>query len=1423
MDTVEFSELARQKEEVKPGLRQPAPWRARGRGSQHPLIDSSAAPSQDPAAAIASDTTSASSFTAASVPPSPAVSASFVGLLDDGTRFNPDTQGAVGPNHIMTTVQSGVRIHNRSGVPISTVSLNAFWATIVNSTVYDPRVLFDPYGQRWIHTASTDPVGNNPGLLVAVSVTSDPTGAWRRYLVDTHSGEPVFADSPVVGLTKDWITVQAKLFRQDTFAFSRAGIWVLNKTNFYAGGTGRFTFFTYTVPGLGPANAPVPAVNYDETYRTNFFVANWRGNFEGLGFLRMFSVSGPIGAEVFNDYGTNGLYVDNFPVGNPPWDDYSPNDDNFAPQLGSTARIYAGDARIQNVVFRNGTLWCTHTVFLLNSGPQRSAVQWWEISQGSRVLQRGRLDDPAGVNFYAYPSIAVNSLNDALLGYSRFSASQYPSANYAFHGRFDGPGNLRADTVLKAGEGQWDVADAGRVRWGDWSGTVIEPFNDVDFWTIQQYAAAPAGSEARWGTWWSRIGSPVNLSVNMTTSPASIAPGASVTYTIRTTNNIALATSGAKITDTLPADAGFVSATTSLGSCGHTNGIVVCDFGTLPANGSATVTIVAALSRPGQNINRVIVAGSGPDVSPTDDEATVTTSVVPAVDVFPLVAAIPNPPMLNRDFTVAVTVTNRGSSAATAVVLTNTLPVGATFVSLSTSQGTCTRNGNVVNCSLGTLASMSAVNVSFLLTASSTAWLTNRATVTTTALDAVPGNNSTSLVTRADMPPIVSPPLISDISNQTTNEDMVLGPVPFTVNDIDTPTSNLVVTAISSNPALIPNGNIILSGSGTDRRVTITPATNQSGSAMITITVSDGALTTNDTFVVAINAVNDPPGISGLADATIPSGTSTPFQFMISDSDTPPGDLQVTAASSDPVLIPPGNLQLSGTGPERTLMIRSAPGLTGTSRITLTVNDGVLLNTKSFDVLVSSNLPGPVLRITLVGTNAAVSWPTNGTAGWVLQTNPTAGASIAWTNAGLLPSVADDRYQVMFPATGPARFFRLCRDCNGLTPPRLSILASGGNVIVSWIAAQQTFVLESRSSLDGGSLPLETAYVTGKGLGTLRNDYSGFVGMRIGIGASPITVTALGRIFVAGNSSTHIIKLVNAANGTDVAGGTVSLTMSGGTAGQFKYVPLSSPVVLAAGATYYVASQETAGGDFWHNYDTTVTTTSVATQLSAVYGPGVGAWTPYGSAGRMFVPVDFKYSSGSPPPETAYVTGKTLGTVRNDYTGFVGMKVGVGASPITVTALGRMFVAGNSGTHIIKLVNAANGTDVAGGSVSLTMSGGTAGQFKYANLSSPVVLAAGATYYVASQETAGADFWHSYNTTVTTTSVATKLSAVYGPGGAVWTSIGSAGQTFVPVDFKYSNGSAWAPAPEQPAFSDGKNTVTVSASGPTRFFRLRSQ
>ncbi len=60
--------------------------------------------------------------------------------------------------------------------------------------------------------------------------------------------------------------------------------------------------------------------------------------------------------------------------------------------------------------------------------------------------------------------------------------------------------------MLKVGEAKYDKEDGDQLnRWGDYSHTVVDPANDLDFWTIQQYAALPSGGFDRWGTWWGKI------------------------------------------------------------------------------------------------------------------------------------------------------------------------------------------------------------------------------------------------------------------------------------------------------------------------------------------------------------------------------------------------------------------------------------------------------------------------------------------------------------------------------------------------------------------------------------------------------------------------------------------------------------------------------------------------------------------------------------------------------------------------------------------------------------------------------------------------------------------------------------------------------------------------------------------------------
>jgi hypothetical protein len=152
--------------------------------------------------------------------------------------------------------------------------------------------------------------------------------------------------------------------------------------------------------------------------------------------------------------------------------------------------------------------------------------------------------------------------------------------------------------------------------------------------------------------------------------------------------------------------------------------------------------------------------------------------------------------------------------------------------------------------------------------------------------------------------------------------------------------------------------------------------------------------------------------------------------------------------------------------------------------------------------------------------------------------------------------------------------------------------------------------------------------VTGYGLSgqSLRNDFTGWVGMKVTVGASALTVSSLGRICVANNAQIHTVKFVNASTGSDVAGASASVNMAGCTAGQFVYSSIS-PLTLPAGTSYYLVTQETQNGDSWYDQGTVSATTDAAVN-NAVYAWN-GGWYPMGWANISYVPPNFQYSVAS--------------------------------------------------------------------------------------------------------------------------------------------------------------------------------------------------
>ncbi len=141
-------------------------------------------------------------------------------------------------------------------------------------------------------------------------------------------------------------------------------------------------------------------------------------------------------------------------------------------------------------------------------------------------------------------------------------------------------------------------------------------------------------------------------------------------------------------------------------------------------------------------------------------------------------------------------------------------------------------------------------------------------------------------------------PTIGNVVNQTVDEDTSTAALACTVGSDYYAASALTLTRASSNHALVPTANIVLGGSGANRTVRVTPAANESGTATITLTVSDGALTASDTFDLAVNPVNDGVSLVAPASRTVPAGCALAVTNRAADPDLPAQELRFRLAAA---------------------------------------------------------------------------------------------------------------------------------------------------------------------------------------------------------------------------------------------------------------------------------------------------------------------------------------------------------------------------------------------------------------------------------------------------------------------------------------------------------------------------------------------
>ncbi len=396
----------------------------------------------------------------------PNLIASFQGVIRgdaSSMSYPPDTDGAIGPNHFVETVNRNFAVYNRyTGAELTNILLGSF----LPGSNGDPRVVFDQHSGRWIvHVCDFSATAT---IYLAVSLTDDPMGNWFKTSFATDEDEDVgnWPDYPTLGVDANGIYIGAYMIGgggMSLFAIDKAPLVSVPPSL----GT------IYAFRQLPWEGALQPAHTYgnpggDYVVSVDSSSALRLRKVNSNGFPWTLSNLGTVSVSSFSD---------------------PPN----APALGSSTALNTVDDRLMMSVYRDGSLWTSHTI----SASGRAACRWYEIDVTTQTLvQSGTVADPS--LHYFFPSIMVNQTGDAVMAFTGSNSSQYAACYYTGRAASDPAGEMAPPVMYKAGTGPQNNIDGyGRNRWGDYSYTTLDPVDQSTIWTVQEYGH----DDDIWGTY----------------------------------------------------------------------------------------------------------------------------------------------------------------------------------------------------------------------------------------------------------------------------------------------------------------------------------------------------------------------------------------------------------------------------------------------------------------------------------------------------------------------------------------------------------------------------------------------------------------------------------------------------------------------------------------------------------------------------------------------------------------------------------------------------------------------------------------------------------------------------------------------------------------------------------------------------------
>ena len=424
-----------------------------------------------------------------------------------GSNWPADPSGAIGDSAIVTAVNSSVAVYDRAGVALlASTRLDTLGAFPARTDVYDPKVVYDPYGQEFVlvFLATHDALERSWIVLSAMpDATASNKATWCVHQIkgDQVKGDgKQWADYPGLGYDGDRVTVTSNQFDfagpqafayAQVLSFEKASLYDCTRSLDFRAFGGKAT----SNPGGSRAFTVQPATSAGTAPADQYLMSFRRGGGSALVLWRLRQTTGglsltraalPVSKVTISPYGTQaGGGLNN---SNTWWD--------------------PGDLRLVNAFYDPDLdrIYAAHTIFrnlkpdAKTGGYKEAAIRWYEVApapslKASAVKRSGLVGAPE--TDAGWPVVATNALGTLFLTYSRASVvtGEYLSAYVA---AIPAGSTVAQITLLAAGDARMEAAP-GPERWGDFNGINRDPLNPTVMAVVNQYAKSDgSGPTENW-------------------------------------------------------------------------------------------------------------------------------------------------------------------------------------------------------------------------------------------------------------------------------------------------------------------------------------------------------------------------------------------------------------------------------------------------------------------------------------------------------------------------------------------------------------------------------------------------------------------------------------------------------------------------------------------------------------------------------------------------------------------------------------------------------------------------------------------------------------------------------------------------------------------------------------------------------------